>query len=70
MGTPGAITVECPGCGEHFQDWWRPCTNFEADPELADPGYLDCAADATCPHCGGTVRLGVLATDEGVWRRR
>ena len=46
------ITVECPKCGDHFQDWWRQCANIELDPDLADPGYLDCAATATCPHCG------------------
>lgn len=69
MGATQSNTVECPGCGLHFQDWWRPCSNFEADPELADPGSLACAADATCPHCGETVRLGVLSTDEGIWRR-
>ena len=65
-----SITVECPECGEHFQDWWRPSANFEADPDLADPGYLDCAATATCTHCGRTIRLGVLTADGGVFRRR
>ena len=53
----------------HFQDYWRPCANLEADPELGDPGYLDCHADATCPHCGGTVRLGLVTGDTGLWRR-
>ena len=70
MSATESITVECPKCGDHFQDWWRPCANLEADPELADPGYLDCAGTATCPHCGKTIRLGVLTADGGVWRRR
>ena len=64
------ITVECPKCGDHFEDWWRPCANLELDPELGDPGYLECAATATCPHCGKTIRLGVLTADGDVWRRR
>jgi hypothetical protein len=65
-----SITVECPECGDHFQDWWRPSANLEADPDLADPGYLDCAGTATCPHCGHLIRLGVLTADGGVFRRR
>ena len=44
-----SITVECPECGDHFQDWWRPCANLELDPELADPGYLDCAGAGDVP---------------------
>ncbi len=69
--TPGEpITVECPECGDHFQDWWRPCANLEQDPELADPGFLDCAGLATCPRCGGSTRLGVLTADGDVWRHR
>jgi hypothetical protein len=64
-----SITVECPKCGDHFQDWWRPCANIELDPDLADPGYLDCAAVATCPGCGTSIRLGVLTADGDVWRR-
>jgi hypothetical protein len=64
-----SITVECPKCGDHFQDWWRPCANIELDPDLADPGYLDCAATATCPHCGESIRLGVLTADGDVWHR-
>ena len=43
---------------------------LELDPELGDPGYLDCAGTATCPHCGATIRLGVLTADGDVWRRR
>jgi hypothetical protein len=70
MAASESITVECPKCGDHFQDWFRPCANLEVDPELADPGYLDCAATATCPHCGKTIRLGVLTADGDVWRRR
>jgi hypothetical protein len=69
MAATEAITVECPKCGDHFKDWWRPCANLESDPDLADPGYLDCAATATCPHCGKTIRLGVLTADGDVWRR-
>ena len=69
MGASESISVECPKCGVHFQDYWRPCANLEADPELGDPGYLDCHADATCPHCGGTVRLGLVSADTGLWRR-
>ena len=65
-----SITVECPKCGNHFQDWWRPCANLELDPDLGDPGYLDCAATATCPACGTSIRLGVLTADGDVWRRR
>jgi phage terminase large subunit GpA-like protein len=62
------ITVECPKCGDHFKDWFRQCANLELDPDLADPGYLDCAATATCPHCGCSIRLGVLTADGDVWR--
>jgi len=61
MAKSESITVECPKCGDHFQDWWRPCANLEFDPELGDPGYLDCAAIATCPHCGETIRLGLAS---------
>jgi endogenous inhibitor of DNA gyrase (YacG/DUF329 family) len=70
MAATESITVECPRCGDHFQDWWRPCANLEADPDLGDPGYLDCAATATCPHCGKTIRLGVMTADGDVWHRR
>jgi hypothetical protein len=65
-----SITVECPECGDHFQDWYRPCANFELDPELADPGSLDCAATATCPQCGCSIRLGVMTADGEMWPRR
>jgi hypothetical protein len=30
------------------------------DPELADPGYLACAATTICPHCGEELRLGLI----------
>ena len=49
MAATESITVECPKCGDHFQDWWRPCANLEVDPELGDPGYLDCAGDGDLP---------------------
>jgi predicted RNA-binding Zn-ribbon protein involved in translation (DUF1610 family) len=54
--------VECPSCGTRFEDWWRPCADMDldCDPELGDPGFLDCAATATCPRCGEEIRLGVL----------
>ena len=55
-----SITVECPGCGAHFQDWWRPSADVDCDPELGDPGYLDCAATAACPRCGEEIRLGMI----------
>jgi hypothetical protein len=61
----GCATVECPGCGTRFDDWWRPCAELDCDPELADPGYLDCAATATCPRCGDEIRLGVIAATPG-----
>jgi endogenous inhibitor of DNA gyrase (YacG/DUF329 family) len=69
MPATDSITVECPACGDHFQDWWRQCANLGLDPELGDPGYLECAATATCPHCGTAVRLGLLSADGGVLRR-
>ena len=57
----GCVTVECPGCGTRFEDWWRPSAVLDCcDPELADPGYLDCAATTTCPQCGEEIRLGLI----------
>jgi len=64
------ITVECPKCGDHFEDWWRPCANLDTDPDLGDPGYLDCAATATCPHCGCSIHLGLLSGGGEHWERR
>jgi pimeloyl-ACP methyl ester carboxylesterase len=61
-----ALSLVVAGIGYGF----LPGPNLELDPELADPGYLDCAATATCPHCGKTIRLGVLTADGDVWRRR
>jgi hypothetical protein len=34
--------------------------DLDCDPELGDPGFLDCAATATCPRCGEEICLGVL----------
>jgi hypothetical protein len=61
----GSVIVECPGCGTRFEDWWRPCADLDCDPELADPGFLDCAATATCPRCGEEIRLGVMGETPG-----
>ena len=67
---PEQITVECPECGHVYEDWHRTSINFDLDPALSDPDYLDEASSATCPECGHKVDLGALTVEGNLWRFR
>ena len=64
---PEQITVECPGCGQSYRDWWRPSINLALDD--FDEEYLDQASSATCDHCGMKVCLDTLIVrvEDGTW---
>ena len=43
------ITVQCPKCGNLYEDWYRGSVNLDLDP--FDDEYLDQCSSATCPEC-------------------
>ena len=45
------ITVECPGGGHAYRDWYRVSLNLGFDGT-----YVEEASTATCPACGHKVR--------------
>jgi endogenous inhibitor of DNA gyrase (YacG/DUF329 family) len=58
------ITVECPRCGAVYAVWPQSAPVLALDPELGDPGYLESAAETTCPECGKTSCCGGLLHGE------
>ena len=58
---PKSITVECPNCGQVYEDGYRPSINLGLD--NFDDDYLDRCSSATCPGCGCKVSLDVLVVD-------
>jgi hypothetical protein len=64
------ITVECAKCGRCFEDWTHGPVDLEMelDPDLADPGFIQAACTATCPHCGCSTCLGSPGVEPGLWR--
>ena len=63
---PEQITVECPGCGKSYQDWWRPSINLAL--EDFDEEYLDRASSAVCDHCDLKIYLNTLVVrEDGTW---
>jgi endogenous inhibitor of DNA gyrase (YacG/DUF329 family) len=67
-GQPERITVECPRCGGTYEAWALGVPDLDADPQLADPGWIDAQAAATCPSCGHTARCTGLAAEREMWR--
>ena len=59
------IVVECPGCGNRYEDWFRASINLTLD--SFDDEYLERASTATCPACGCCVELGTLVVRDDVW---
>ena len=64
---PEEITVECPKCGHHYEDWIRRSVNLDLDP--FDSDYLESCSTATCPKCQHKVNLDVLVVEDGVFTR-
>ena len=64
---PEEITVECPKCGHHYEDWIRGSVNLDLDP--FDSDYLESCSTATCPKCQHKVNLDVLVVEDGVFTR-
>ena len=62
---PEEITVECPKCGHHYEDWIRGSVNLDLDP--FDSDYLESCSTATCPKCQHKVNLDVLVVEDGVF---
>jgi C4-type Zn-finger protein len=60
------ITVECPKCGHHYEDWFRASVNLDLDP--FDAEYLESCSTATCPECQHKVNLDVLLVEDGVFK--
>jgi C4-type Zn-finger protein len=60
------ITVECPKCGHHYEDWFRASVNLDLDP--FDAEYLESCSTATCPECRHKVNLDVLLVEDGVFK--
>jgi predicted RNA-binding Zn-ribbon protein involved in translation (DUF1610 family) len=59
------VVIDCPGCGERYEDWWRPSINLGID--AFDEDYLREASTGTCPRCGLVVDIGsvlVVEVDE------
>lgn len=63
---PKQITVECPSCGDRYEDWYRASINLDLDD--FDDDYVRQATTATCPDCGHVVELVTLVVAGGVWR--
>ena len=60
------IMVQCPKCGNDYEDWYRASINLMLDD--FDEDYLRQASTATCPVWKHTVDLGVLTVrKDGVW---
>lgn len=64
---PERITVECPGCGERYEDWHRRSINLSlGEPWTADE--LREASTATCPRCSTVVEVDTLVIENGIWK--
>ena len=63
---PQQITLECPRCGERYEDWFRASLNLDLD-DFSDE-YVREATSATCPRCGHIVELDSLVVRDGIWR--
>ena len=63
---PEEITVECPKCGNLYEDWYRASVNLDLDD--FDEEYLDQCSSATCPECQHKVNLDVLVVEGGVFQ--
>ena len=55
------ITIRCPKCGVHYEDWYRASVNRELDD--FEKEYLKECSSATCPVCGHTVQFDMLVVD-------
>ena len=63
------IAVDCPACGQRYEDWYRASVNADLDPSLAaDDEYMRECSTATCPQCSHVVDLAVLVVEGDVWR--
>lgn len=60
------ITVECPGCGEWYRDFYRPSVNLGLGEEWTAEQLRE-ATTATCPRCGNVVELDTLVVDADTW---
>ena len=63
---PEEITVQCPKCGHHYEDWILRSVNLDLDP-FADE-HLDQCSSATYPECQHKVSLDVLVVEDGVFK--
>jgi hypothetical protein len=68
MGPAERLTAECPRCGKVYETWALGTPDLDADPALADPGWVYAAAETTCPHCGYTCCSSGLAAERESWR--
>jgi len=60
------VVVECPSCGNRYEDWHRASINLDLDD--FDEEYLREASTATCPKCRHVVELDTLILTGDVWR--
>ena len=60
------ITVQCPKCGQHYEDWIRRSVNLDLDP--FDSEHVEQCSTATCAECHHKVDLDVLIVEDGVFK--
>jgi hypothetical protein len=58
---PEKITIQCPRCGEVYEDWYRATVNLGLDD--FDEEYLRQCSTAACPKCGHEVKFDLLVVE-------
>jgi predicted RNA-binding Zn-ribbon protein involved in translation (DUF1610 family) len=58
---PEKITIQCPRCGEVYEDWYRATVNRGLDD--FDEEYLRQCFKAACPKCGHEVKFDLLVVE-------
>lgn len=58
---PEKITIQCPRCGEVYEDWHRASVNLGLDD--FDEEYLRECSVAACPRCRNEVKFDLLVVD-------
>jgi DNA-directed RNA polymerase subunit RPC12/RpoP len=61
---PARVELDCPTCGTHFADYYRPSVNLSLGEEWTKE-ELEEAATVRCPSCGWRGEPGTLLVEWG-----
>jgi DNA-directed RNA polymerase subunit RPC12/RpoP len=64
---PERLEVQCPGCGNVYETWYRRSINLTLGEEWTKE-EIQAATTGSCPACGRRVNLSSLVVrEDGLW---